>query len=58
MARRFIVHHEQGFGDTIQFVRFLPWLKARGRLSEPRRPGRHHSIRQRPPDPSQTDPRA
>jgi Glycosyltransferase family 9 (heptosyltransferase)/Tetratricopeptide repeat len=29
-GKTIIVHHEQGFGDTIQFVRFLPWLKARG----------------------------
>ena len=29
-GKKIIVHHEQGFGDTIQFVRFLPWLKARG----------------------------
>jgi hypothetical protein len=29
-GKTIIVHHEQGFGDTIQFVRFLPWLKDRG----------------------------
>jgi Flp pilus assembly protein TadD len=29
-GKTIIVHHEQGFGDTIQFCRFLPWLKARG----------------------------
>jgi hypothetical protein len=29
-GRTIIVHHEQGFGDTIQFCRFLPWLKERG----------------------------
>lgn len=23
-----LVHYEQGFGDSIQFVRFLPWLRA------------------------------
>jgi Glycosyltransferase family 9 (heptosyltransferase)/Tetratricopeptide repeat len=29
-GRTIIVHAEQGFGDSIQFCRFLPWLKARG----------------------------
>lgn len=29
-GKTIIVHHEQGFGDTIQFVRFMPWLKERG----------------------------
>jgi hypothetical protein len=29
-GKTIIVHHEQGFGDTIQFVRFLPWLRERG----------------------------
>src|ERR1700731_2228152 len=29
-GKTIIVHHEQGFGDTIQFVRFLPWLRDRG----------------------------
>ena len=30
--KRLIVHAEQGFGDTIQFARFLPAVKARGLL--------------------------
>ncbi len=25
-----LVHSEQGFGDTLQFVRFVPWLAAKG----------------------------
>jgi tetratricopeptide (TPR) repeat protein len=29
-GRKLIVHSEQGFGDTIQFARFLPAVKARG----------------------------
>jgi tetratricopeptide (TPR) repeat protein len=30
VGRRLFVHSEQGFGDTFQFVRYLPWVKARG----------------------------
>ncbi len=29
-GKRLLVHYEQGFGDTIQFVRYLPMVKARG----------------------------
>jgi Tfp pilus assembly protein PilF len=29
-GKTIIVHHEQGFGDTIQFCRYLPQLRARG----------------------------
>jgi hypothetical protein len=29
-GKTIIVHHEQGFGDTIQFIRFMPWLRERG----------------------------
>ena len=29
-AKRLLVHYEQGFGDTIQFVRYVPMVKARG----------------------------
>jgi Flp pilus assembly protein TadD len=29
-GKTIIAHHEQGFGDTIQFCRFLPWLRERG----------------------------
>ena len=29
-GRTLLVHHEQGFGDTLQFVRYLPMAKARG----------------------------
>jgi Glycosyltransferase family 9 (heptosyltransferase)/Tetratricopeptide repeat len=29
-GKTIVVHHEQGFGDTIQFARFLPWLRGRG----------------------------
>lgn len=29
-GRSIVVWPEQGFGDTIQFVRYLPWLKAAG----------------------------
>ncbi|GAB4356836.1 MAG: tetratricopeptide repeat protein [Gammaproteobacteria bacterium] len=29
-GRRLLVHTEQGFGDTLHFVRYLPELKARG----------------------------
>ncbi len=28
--RRLLVHCEQGFGDTLQFIRYLPMVKARG----------------------------
>jgi tetratricopeptide (TPR) repeat protein/ADP-heptose:LPS heptosyltransferase len=28
--KRILVHYEQGFGDTIQFIRYLPMVKARG----------------------------
>jgi tetratricopeptide (TPR) repeat protein len=30
VGRRLLVHYEQGFGDTIQFIRYLPMVKARG----------------------------
>jgi tetratricopeptide (TPR) repeat protein len=30
VGRTLLVHHEQGFGDTLQFVRYLPMVKARG----------------------------
>ena len=30
VGRTLLVHHEQGFGDTLQFVRYLPMAKARG----------------------------
>lgn len=29
-GRRLLVHDEQGFGDTIQFIRYLPLIKAHG----------------------------
>lgn len=29
-GKRLFVHSEQGFGDTIQFIRFLPMVKKRG----------------------------
>lgn len=29
-GRRILVHDEQGYGDTIQFVRYLPLVKSRG----------------------------
>lgn len=29
-GRTILVHDEQGFGDTLQFIRFLPLVKARG----------------------------
>jgi len=29
-GKRLFVHHEQGLGDNIQFVRYLPMIKARG----------------------------
>jgi tetratricopeptide (TPR) repeat protein len=29
-GRTLLVHSEQGFGDTLQFVRFVPWLAASG----------------------------
>ncbi len=29
-GRRLLVHYEQGFGDNIQFIRYLPMVKARG----------------------------
>ena len=29
-GKRLLVHFEQGFGDTLQFVRYLPMVKARG----------------------------
>jgi Flp pilus assembly protein TadD len=39
-GRTILVHTEQGFGDTIQFIRYLPLVKARGSqtivCSEPR----------------------
>lgn len=30
IAKRLLVHDEQGFGDTLQFIRFLPFVKALG----------------------------
>jgi tetratricopeptide (TPR) repeat protein len=30
VGRKLYVHSEQGFGDTIQFIRYLPLVKARG----------------------------
>lgn len=29
-GKRLLVHHEQGFGDALQFCRYLPSVKARG----------------------------
>jgi len=29
-GKRLLIHYEQGFGDTIQFVRYLPMVKALG----------------------------
>ena len=29
-GQRLLVHSEQGLGDILQFVRYLPWVKARG----------------------------
>jgi len=29
-GKRLLIHYEQGFGDTIQFIRYLPMLKAMG----------------------------
>lgn len=29
-GKRLLVHHEQGHGDNLQFIRFLPMVKARG----------------------------
>src|SRR5207249_2158629 len=29
-GRTILVHAEQGLGDTIQFVRYAPWVKERG----------------------------
>lgn len=29
-GKTLLVHSEQGFGDTLQFVRFVPWLAATG----------------------------
>ncbi len=29
-GKRLLVHHEQGHGDNIQFIRYLPLVKARG----------------------------
>ena len=29
-GRRLLVHDEQGLGDTLQFLRYLPMVKARG----------------------------
>ncbi|MFC1676782.1 tetratricopeptide repeat protein [Planctomycetota bacterium] len=29
-GKRILVHYEQGFGDSIQFVRYLPMIKQRG----------------------------
>ena len=28
--RRILVHDEQGYGDAIQFIRYLPWIKSQG----------------------------
>ncbi|UCC97896.1 MAG: tetratricopeptide repeat protein [Phycisphaerales bacterium] len=30
VGRRLLVHHEQGFGDNIQFIRYLPMVKRLG----------------------------
>jgi len=30
MGKRLLVHYEQGFGDNIQFIRYLPMVKRRG----------------------------
>jgi tetratricopeptide (TPR) repeat protein len=32
IGKRILVHFEQGYGDTIQLVRYLPQLKARGAM--------------------------
>ncbi len=29
-GKRLLIHYEQGFGDTLQFIRYLPMLKAMG----------------------------
>lgn len=29
-GKRILIYHEQGYGDTFQFVRFLPWVQAKG----------------------------
>ena len=30
VGKKLLIHYEQGYGDTIQFVRYLPMAKARG----------------------------
>lgn len=39
-SKRLLVHYEQGLGDTLHFVRYLPMVKARGRtvILEVRKP--------------------
>jgi tetratricopeptide (TPR) repeat protein len=44
-GKHIYVQAEQGFGDTLQFARYIPWLAPATRDADAREPARHRGLR-------------